>query len=195
VKSRAVFKSLLLLIGTMGLLTAFDGCNSQPGAAPATKPETQPSPLGTLRQSAKAIVSDPSNWKQNTREIADFYDAANALAWKDKPEVIEFESSVQAIVTFSTSWNQTVDEEVTAHLKDRLSNMVANVEAHIQEQPLPDIANVTKDDSETERDASVIAARTIKQLRDDQAAEFGKHYARLLKAYQGLYEIVQAPDR
>ena len=142
------------------------------------EPPPPPSAEWVLRSSAKAIVSDPSNWKQNSETLAQFTEAAVTVGVSDEPEVRSFKAAVLDLLVFATQWVDRLDEADRKRLTTELTEIVAKASVNAPNGPSGGVVNV--DSSSLAKDAEKVVGTTIQKLNAERAQEFGKIYGRAL---------------
>ncbi len=60
----------------------------------------------SIRENAKKLVSDPSQWRDGNKGLVEFRDVSTQLGLQDVDEVAAFEKAAEDMIVFSTTWRQ-----------------------------------------------------------------------------------------
>ncbi len=189
-----------LIIVSAAVSLVCSSCEKPPAAAEPPKPN----PTAQAISHARQIVSDPSNWKNNTALLTDLGALAQDIGVADTQEFKDFDTAAQDLIRFGTTWISSLDEGIKTQLRTELSRMTTRTEASLQAQvpigveavPAPvgaqATSNTTKDAEQVQSDAERVIFSTVNGLRAAQADEFGKLFARAQTTYRALRRVLQA---
>ena len=144
-------------------------------------------PKQKLLAAAKAIASDPSNWRSNSQRYTDFSEAAVALDWTEKPQVIDFKASVLDLITFSTTWIDTLNQAENQKFREGVTHIFASVDS---EAPAPQgSAHGRVDMQDVQKRAETALSSSTSKLQAAQAEQFGKIFRRVMDSYERIYKL------
>lgn len=188
----------ILFIAAVSLLCS--SCEKPPLWVPL-----EPTPTEKAIETAGKIVSDPSNWKENTKLLTELGNSAQDIGIEHTQEFKDFDLAAQDLIRFGTTWIDSLDEGIKTQLRNELSSITSQTKASLGAQvPLGGVPapvgvgaqakiNTTKDAEKVESDAERVIFTTIKGLRAAQADEFGKLFARAQTTYRALRLVLQPP--
>ena len=187
------------IIFSVAMSILFSACDRY--APPHAPPKPNPSEQAISH--ARQIVSDPSNWKNNTALLTDLGSLAQDLGIADTQEFKDFDSAAQDLIRFGTIWISSLDDGIKSRLRTELSHVTTRTEASLQAQvplgtePVPTgvgahaNSTTTKDAEQVQSDAERVIFSTVNGLRAAQADEFGKFFARAQTTYRALRLVLQ----
>jgi hypothetical protein len=164
----------------------------------ATSPiEAEPSKVEQALEQARAIVSDPSNWKSHAAKITRLGEFAQDLGIIESDEYKRFDGDAQGLMEFGTRMISNLDEASVDRLRQQLSRITDNSNARADATVI--LPNGAPTDgiltTESERDiegvgidaeAERIVYTSIEGLRAAEAAEFGTLFAQAQESYRAL---------
>lgn len=145
-----------------------------------------------LKESAKALASEPSDWRGGAKQMADFREAAVTLGWLDRPVVKRFLAAGDDSVGFATTWRQTIEAVMTdKSAGERRKEIAAAIRAGLSTRDIGGAieANAAKVEKVAE-EISHSVGRRIERLSPDQTVEFVKRQKRLNEAYEEVLQLV-----
>jgi len=190
---------LFLKFITVFITVALVGCKEKEviSAAPL---ETK-SPATQAVDLARKIVSDPSNWKNNTALITELGGLAEDLKIADTAAFKDFDLAAQDLVRFGTTWITSLDEGNREQLQTELTRLTGRTEASLRTNipvsppvgtPRIDATiDSIKNEEQVKHDAERIIMTTVHSLRAAQADEFGRLFARAQTSYRSLRKVLQ----
>lgn len=147
----------------------------------------QPTPKQSFIASAKAIASDPSNWKSNSKLLIDFSGAAVDLHWSDKAEVRDFKANVLDLISFSTTWIDRLDQVESRKFAEGVTHIVASVDSKLPSAP--GVAQVIVNRENVEKQAESALSSSTSKLQAAQAEQFGRLFGRVVDSYEKIYKL------
>ena len=174
---RQTFQTLGILL----LVSLLSGCMKQEESATPLTPKQK------FLASAKAIASDPSNWKGNSKHLIDFSGAAVDLHWSDKAEVRDFKASVLDLISFSTTWLDRLDQVESRKFAEGVTHIVASLDSKLPSAPGAAQGRVDKE--KVEKQAETALSSSISKLPTAQAEQFGKLFGKVVDSYEKIYRL------
>ena len=160
------------------------GCQRQEESA------SQLTPKQKFLTSAKAIASDPSNWKGNSKHLIDFSGAAVDLHWSEKVEVRDFKASVLDLISFSTTWIDKLDQVENRKFTEGVTHIVATLDSNLPNAPGAAQGRIDKQD--VEKQATTALSSSTSKLQAAQAEQFGKLFGKVVDSYEKIYALGKA---
>ena len=206
-------KHLYWLCALSLCLTTLGGCELKkkepisstpkpPMNAPVPPPDQQSAEVqkkqakDKLLSLAKAIVSDPNNWKSATAKMAEFIEPVNNLAMADDPVVDRFKEATHKLIEFSSRWINNLSDSETAKLSQATGSLEASVTTRIRAEAAI-VPSVSAEAAATAK-ASTQSAKNEKmqelqrivgdKLTFNDATEFSKLFKEALDAYEKLFQ-------
>ena len=173
-------KTAFQLIGGLFIALFLAGCKREINP-PAHEQQQK------LVDSAKAILSNPSNWKANSSSLAEFIDAAAELNWSDKAEVKDFKLAAEDLVKFGTTWINRLDETESHNFNQGVSHIVGKVDSNLPGAQAAASVQINSDDIEKNA-ASALGSSTTK-LTPEQAEQFGKLFSKAVDCYEKIIKL------
>lgn len=167
-----------------GPSTSQNSTQAKPGTAQSDSVEI-------LRSSARDIVSEPSNWKSNGRQMARLIEASSRIGWADRAEMKQFKADVLDMMVFSTTWIEQVDETGRQSLAEELKKVQGQVSGAIS--PIGPVATGSISGEAQAKATNSEFIQTIQKLtklKEEQAKHFGEVYAKLLTSYELLLKAL-----
>jgi hypothetical protein len=160
-----------------------------------------PSNVEQALEQARAIVSDPSNWKSHAEKITKLGELAQDLGVADTEEYKRFDDDAQKLLEFGTRMISNLDEASVNRLRVQLNEITGNSRARadtsvVLPNGLPVIGKIdtkSEEDLETrgiDEKAESIVYKSIEGLGAAEASEFGVLFARAQVSYRALRSLL-----
>jgi len=174
-------KKAFQFVGVLLVPLFLVGCKREPSSPPTLTPKVR------LVAAAKAIVSNPNNWKVNSSLLTDFTDAAAELNLGDKAEVKEFKSSAEDLIKFGTTWISSLNETESHKFAEGVNHIVAGLDSKMP--GAQGAVELQVDSKNVQRNAANAIGSSTSKLTPEQAEQFGKLFSKAVDSYEKIYKL------
>lgn len=162
---------------------------------------TEPTKSELAMKQARAIVTDPSNWKSHAEKITLLGEYAQDLGIANSTEYTNFDRDAQRLMEFGTTMITNMDEASVDRLRGQLIRITDNSNAKVRARTVtPTVAGNGTITIESERETEGVSIdeeverivyTSIDGLRASDAAVFGKLFSNAQESYRALRILLQ----